>query len=84
MGGRMKTAPPGLNVVQVGGQPVRANVDWFNWVSDANSAINDLRASGSTRPTKALYVGRPFFDTNLGKPIWYDGTNWVDAAGVSV
>lgn len=25
-----------------------------------------------------------FFDTTLGIPIWYDGTNWVDATGATV
>jgi len=28
--------------------------------------------------------GEQFFDTDLGKPIWYDGTNWVDATGATV
>lgn len=25
-----------------------------------------------------------YFDTDLGKPIWYDGSNWVDATGSTV
>lgn len=25
-----------------------------------------------------------YFDTTLGIPIWYDGTNWIDAAGITV
>lgn len=25
-----------------------------------------------------------FFDTTLGIPIWYDGVNWIDAAGTTV
>lgn len=29
-------------------------------------------------------VGVVFFDTILGIPIWYDGTNWVDATGATV
>lgn len=28
--------------------------------------------------------GEMFFDTDLGKPIWYNGTGWVDATGGSV
>ena len=27
------------------------------------------------------YRGVMMFDTTLGKPIWYNGTNWVDASG---
>jgi len=29
-------------------------------------------------------TGSHVFDTTLGKPIWYDGTNWVDATGTTV
>ena len=38
--------------------------------------------SGATgaRPT-ALFVGQQFFDTTLGKPVFWDGTNWVDGVG---
>lgn len=43
-------------------------------------------ASGLTadRPTERLEVGQYYFDTTLGIPIWYDGTNWVDATGATV
>jgi hypothetical protein len=36
------------------------------------------------RPTERLEVGQYYFDTTLGIPIWYDGTNWVDATGTVV
>ena len=36
------------------------------------------------RPSEALTPGLQFFDTTLGKPIWWDGTNWVDATGTTV
>lgn len=36
------------------------------------------------RPILNLVTGQMFFDTNLGKPIWYDGTSWVDATGTDV
>lgn len=39
-------------------------------------------ATGS-RPTPQG-AGSMWFDTTLGKPIWHDGTNWVDATGTSV
>lgn len=29
-------------------------------------------------------VGQQYFDSTLGYAIWYDGTNWVDAAGTTV
>jgi len=39
--------------------------------------------SGATadRPTTNLVVGDYYFDTTLNLPIWYDGTDWIDAAG---
>jgi hypothetical protein len=38
----------------------------------------------TARPTTGLWVGRPYFDTSLGIPIWWDGADWIDAAGNSV
>lgn len=29
-------------------------------------------------------AGVRYFDTTIGKPIWSDGTNWVDATGATV
>ena len=42
--------------------------------------------SGSTanRPTTNLAVGDYYFDTDLNLPIYYDGTDWIDAAGTVV
>lgn len=37
------------------------------------------RPSAST-----LGIGSNIFDSTLNKPIWSDGTNWRDAAGVVV
>jgi hypothetical protein len=36
------------------------------------------------RPTQNLQIGQFYFDTTLGYPVWYDGTDWVDAAGTVV
>ena len=82
----MKTAPAGLNIAMAGKAPVRALPDWYNWMIAITDVANHVRASGITskRPTTKLFVGRTFFDTTLGKPIWYDGTNWVDATGATV
>lgn len=37
--------------------------------------------AGSTaqRPTTGLYPGQRFWDTSLGRPIWWRGDAWVDA-----
>lgn len=42
---------------------------------------------GAVRPTSSV-VSQPFFDTSLasgrGKPIWWNGTGFVDATGAYV
>ena len=43
--------------------------------------------SGTTaqRPVAPfIFAGRYYWDTTLGKPIWYNGTNWTDANGLTV
>jgi hypothetical protein len=31
-----------------------------------------------------LLVGQQYFDTTIGKPIWWNGANWVNASGTVV
>lgn len=35
------------------------------------------------RPSN-VNVGYMYFDTNINKPIWYNGTKWIDATGANV
>jgi hypothetical protein len=58
---------------------------YFNTIDNFSQNIT-TPASGTTasRPTIRLLVGQFYFDTTLGIPIWYDGTNWVDATGATV
>ncbi len=44
--------------------------------------LEDVYKYGTSRPSAKK--GQCFFDTKLGKPIWFDGTNWVDATGTIV
>lgn len=44
--------------------------------------LEDIYKYGSSRPSAKK--GQCFFDTKLNKPIWFDGTNWVDATGTIV
>jgi hypothetical protein len=45
-------------------------------------------ATTANRPTlRAQDIGVMYMDTTLaaaGKPIWWNGTNWVDATGATV
>lgn len=58
---------------------------YFNQIDNFTQGIT-IPSSGATaeRPINQLQVGQYFFDTTLGIPIWYDGTNWVDATGATV
>jgi hypothetical protein len=58
---------------------------YFNQIDNFTQNVT-VPPSGTTanRPTERLEVGQYYFDTTLGIPIWYDGTNWVDATGGTV
>jgi len=48
----------------------------------------DLIKKGNTSSRPVFrnrdYYGYEYYDTTLNKPIWWNGTNWVDATGTSV
>lgn len=66
------------------------------WRAFFNSVAYWLRPVGASGPTAnrpvdtssiQLYIGQPYFDTSLGKPIWVQSRNptvWCDATGASV
>lgn len=68
---------------QLADETGRASVPFLSWLSIVHTTVVAMRQSGVTavRPTKLLWVGRTFFDTTLGLPIWWDGSQWVDATG---
>ena len=65
---------------------------YFNRLNAFNIGVNtnllalNTPSAGVTadRPATSLQVGQQYFDTTLGIPIWWDGTNWVDATGTTV
>jgi len=79
----------GLNDQQSGGLAA-AN---FNGRVKAEGAFNgnelttkdQVMANGATgsRPGGAS-IGQFYLDTTLNKPIWYNGTSWIDATGATV
>lgn len=80
--------PPNQQEVQSWDEPRKrwfVSSFWQKFFSDVFDALLSLQSSGATadRPTKGLYPGRPYFDTTLGKPIWYSGSGWVDATGAA-
>lgn len=69
-------------------KPIDARSLGFTTVTDA-FIINRYSVSynsGTTalRPTIDLKINQQYFDTTLGKPIWWSGTAWKDAAGTTV
>jgi hypothetical protein len=65
---------------------------YFNILDAANGqtidAINTLStpSAGITaaRPSTGLQVGQFYFDTTINRPIWWTGSNWINAAGTVV
>ena len=65
---------------------------YFNTLDAANGqtidAVNTLStpSAGITaaRPSTGLQVGQFYFDTTINRPIWWNGTNWINAAGTVV
>ena len=58
---------------------------WAVWFAQLALIIQALTLSGTTanRPTRFLWTGRPYFDTTIGKPIWYSGAGWIKADGTA-
>jgi hypothetical protein len=58
---------------------------YFNQIDSFAQNINvPFNGTTANRPTQNLQIGQFYFDTTLGYPIWYDGTDWVDATGTVV
>jgi len=73
----------------VGGQLTPPSEGWRSWFNAVYNVTNALTMSGPTaqRPVKLLWVGRTYFDTTLGLPIWLESitpTVWIDATGTPV
>lgn len=75
--------PPNSAVVDADGI---ATPGWSPFFSSIFNLLTALTLSGTTakRPTTMLWTGRTYFDTTLGKPIWYKTAGWVDATGAGV
>lgn len=43
--------------------------------------VNYKKYTGSAQRPQNNSVGSMIFDTDLLKPIWFNGNNWIDAVG---
>ena len=64
-------------------------LEWMNWLNSLWINAESISNSGITakRPTQGLFIGRHYFDTTLGKPIWIKSVAngvaaWVTADGI--
>lgn len=65
---------------------IKAKADTTYVTKDELSAVADkinIAGSSADRPTTAV-LGQCYFDTGLNKPIWFNGTKWVDYTGTEV
>jgi hypothetical protein len=49
-------------------------------IPDAGTTANRPIDTGDIK----LQIGQYYFDTTIGRPIWWNGTNWINAAGTIV
>ena len=73
----------GVDEEDESGNIVRVSRPWSTWFTQVFQAVFSVYQSGTTaqRPTVQLWVGRRYFDTTLGIPVWYTAAGWVDATG---
>ncbi len=77
--------PSNAPVVDEDGTAARPWQQWFNRINILCQA-NSQAGPTSSRPVKNLWIGRRFFDSTLGKPIYVktvDPAVWVDGAGTA-
>lgn len=78
------TQPIGLSGTVISQHIVYGNVG--GTANDPRRLISGLGLPSYTsggRPTSVV-TGQCIFDTTLGYPIWYNGSNWVNASGTTV
>lgn len=66
-----------------------AKARWMRSLSlmldDLVGAANPAFGTTANRPTLTTNeTGFSYFDTDLGQPIWWSGTGWVDATGAGI
>jgi hypothetical protein len=68
----------------------RVTLPWASFFGRLRLVCQAAQQSGTTanRPTSKLWIGRGYFDTTLGKPVWVKQVSptvvWVDATGTTV
>lgn len=69
------------NMTLPAGMSVQLTSDGYKWIVSGHIPVSGTTAG---RPSSGLYPGYQYYDTTLGKPIWYSGSVWKDSAGTTV
>lgn len=56
---------------------------WARWFISVVTNVNPQGGATSERPSPATLY-QSYYDTTLGKPIWWDGIEWKDSTGATV
>ena len=56
----------------------------YNIVPVYDDKYNFLTGSITPNRPVAPIIGQNYFDMTLGRPIWWNGTDWVDATGTKI
>ena len=73
------------NALESGNGSVEFLVDRNSGTIIANNKVVSSSKYGTTSGRNdAPYIGFRYFDTTLNKPLWWDGTKWVDSSGNAV
>jgi hypothetical protein len=67
----------------------KATGSWLQWFTRVNAFVNAGQQSGPTadRPTTLLWIGRTYYDTTLGYPVYVHSVGpvvWHNGAGAVV
>ena len=69
--------------VQIDGSGIVREVLITKKTDNTETVLHTLQIGSTSRPASPA-VGCQFFDPTIGKPIWWNGTAWVDATGAAV
>ena len=74
-------APFQSNIQETGSN--RVTTVWQQWFDRSQSVLEAVTSSGKTadRPTKNLYLGQQYFDTDLNVEVYWNGSSWVSGSG---
>jgi hypothetical protein len=76
------TPPPLQDAIQ---EETSITPPWQAWTKSVYTVANTVAQSGITANRPAgKFIGQQYFDTTLTKPVFYDGSTWIQISGSSV